>query len=98
MTGIAAILHMEIPGLDDMLEGEEDEGDIESGDDDSEFIVGALEEDKSETQSEKGDIDADHEAKAREFFGGSDQASGDYENDLLDDIFGEMEQSDSEEL
>ena len=93
MTGIAAILHMEIPGLDDMVEGDDD-GDIESGDEDTEFVIGSIEEQKSETQSEKG---SDYEKKANEFFEGSDQASAGYENDLLDDIFGELENEDSEE-
>ena len=54
MTGIAAILHHEIPNLDDLLEGQEDDGDIDSGDDDSEFIVGLeTEEEKSEDKSDK---------------------------------------------
>lgn len=104
MTGIAAILRMAMPDLDDLLDSESDEGDIDS-DDESQVneVGGAISDKMSEMSSpspklkeEKKDQGSeDQSSNADMSFGGKME---DFEFDDLDDVFGEVDYDDSNEV
>jgi len=89
MTGIAAILRFEMPDLDDQVES--DEGDLDSDDEPAGGLITA--DDKSSTSSRKKGMTSNSETD-KESVDDESIMDDDFDNDMLDDIFGNVSDGD----